>query len=85
MVSKQSLREVTWNAVVVAYLAVIAELLHKASDGIAWHLAVGSNVGDRKAGGGVTAVLHNLQNSGRESLVHKFKEYEFNSRNSRKW
>jgi hypothetical protein len=48
-------------------------------------LAVGSNVGDRKAGGGVTAVLHNLQNSGRESLVHKFKEYEFNSRNSRKW
>ncbi len=66
MVSKQSLREVTWNAVVVAYLAVIAELLHKASDGIAWHLAVGSNVGDRKAGGGVTAVLHNLENSGRE-------------------
>ena len=85
MVRKQLLREVTWNAVVVVYLAVIAELLHKASDGIAWHLAVGSNVGDRKAGGGVTAVLHNLQNSGRESLVHKFKEYEFNSRNSRKW
>jgi hypothetical protein len=85
VVRKQLLREVTWNAVVVVYLAVIAELLHKASDGIAWHLAVGSNVGDRKAGGGVTAVLHNLQNSGRESLVHKFKEYEFNSRNSRKW
>ena len=86
MVSKQSLvRKVTCDAVAVAHLAVIAELLHETSDGIARHLAVGSNVGDRKAGGGVTAVLHNLQNSGRESLVHKFKEYEFNSRNSRKW
>ncbi len=76
-------------------LAVIAELLHEASNGIAWHLAVGSYVGDRHAGGGVATVFHNLENSGGETLLQrsqctglKFKQvkiYEYDSGNSRKW
>jgi len=85
VVSKQSLREVTWNAAVVAYLAVIAELLHKASDGIAWHLAVGSNVGDGKAGGGVTAVLHIWTNSGRDRISAQIQGVCIQFEDSRKW